>query len=77
MDYITIINLILSLAILVLGIKRFMQSGVKAFIFIGLGFLLFGVSHLAVLMNWAGDMKTVLSAVRIGGYFMVIIGMLL
>jgi hypothetical protein len=77
MDYITIINLILSVAILILGIKRFMQSGVKAFIFIGLGFLLFGVSHVAVLMGWAGEMKTVLSAVRIGGYFMVIIGMLL
>jgi len=77
MDYYTIINLTLSVAILVLGIKRYSQSGVKAFIFIGLGFLLFGISHAAVLMGWAGEMKTVLSIVRVGGYFMVIIGMLL
>jgi hypothetical protein len=76
MDYVTVINLILSVVILVLGIKRYMQSGVKAFIFIGLGFLMFGVSHVAALMGWANDIKTVLSLVRAGGYFLVIAGML-
>jgi hypothetical protein len=76
MDYVTVINLILSVAILVLGIKRFAQSGVKAFIFIGLGFLMFGISHVAVLMGMANDMKTALSFIRVGGYFLVIIGML-
>jgi hypothetical protein len=76
MDYTTIINLILSAAILVLGVKRYAQSGVKAFIFIGLGFLMFGISHVAVLMGWAGDIKTLLSLVRVGGYILVIIGLL-
>ncbi len=76
MDYTIIINLILSAAILVLGVKRYAQSGVKAFIFIGLGFLLFGISHLAVLTGFAGDYKTLLSVVRVGGYVLVIIGLL-
>jgi hypothetical protein len=49
---------------------------VKAFIFIGLGFLMFGISHVAVLMGWAGDIKTLLSLVRVGGYILVIIGLL-
>jgi hypothetical protein len=77
MDYVSMINLILSVTILVLGVKRFMQSGVKAFIFIGLGFLLFGISHVIVLAGWAGNMTTVLSFIRVGGYFLVIVGMLL
>jgi hypothetical protein len=76
MDFTTIINLILSAAILILGVKRYAQSGVKAFIFIGLGFLMFGISHMAVLMGWAGDIKTLLSIVRIAGYILVIIGLL-
>lgn len=77
MDITTVINLILSLTILVLGIKRYLQSGVKAFIFIGIGFLMFGISHFAALMGWAGDIKTVLSFVRAAGYIFVIIGLLL
>ena len=34
-----VVNLVLSLTILVLGVKRYAQSGVRAFVFIGIGFL--------------------------------------
>jgi hypothetical protein len=45
MDYITLLNLVLSTIIIALGVKRYAQSGVKAFIFIGLGFFMVGISQ--------------------------------
>ena len=77
MDITTVLNLILSLTILVLGVKRYMQSGVKAFVFIGVGFLMFAISHVCVLMGWAADMKTILSIVRVAGYVSVIVGLVM
>lgn len=76
MDYITIMNLIFCLVILVLGIKKYKETGVKAFIFVGLGFTMFGVSHAVTLMGYAGTVKAVLIAVRSVGYILVIAGLL-
>ena len=72
----TFLNLVLSLAILFLGVKRYLQSGVKAFIFIGLGFLMFAISHFALLMGWQGY-APVLAVIRAAGYIFVIIGLVL
>jgi hypothetical protein len=51
LDKITLLNLALSLTILLLGIKRYLQSEVKAFAFIGIGFLMFAISHFSLLMG--------------------------
>ena len=77
MDVTTVLNLILSLTILVLGVKRYLQSGVKAFVFIGIGFFMFAISHFVLLMGWATELKTILSLVRVAGYIFVIIGLLM
>lgn len=76
MDYVTLVNLIFSIAILVLGIKKYRDTGVKAFIFIALGFLMYGISHFSLLMNLAVA-KELLIAVRSAGYILVIIGLLI
>ncbi len=75
MDLTTVLNLILSVTILILGIKRYMQSGVKAFALIGIGFLMFAISHLALLMGWT--FPTALAVIRAAGYILVIIGLIL
>jgi hypothetical protein len=77
MDYIALLNLALCAIILGLGIRRYSQSGVKAFVFIGLGFLMFGISHIATPANMTADYKTILVFVRAAGYILVILGMLL
>lgn len=77
MDLTTVLNLVLSITILILGVKRYLQSGVKAFAFIGIGFLMFAISHFSLLMGWAPDLKTILSVVRAAGYIFVIIGLVM
>jgi hypothetical protein len=74
-DYLSLTNLLFSITIVTLGIKRYFQHDVKAFLFIGLAYVLFGFSHLSMLAGW--DFKAVLSAVRAGGYVLVIVGLLL
>lgn len=75
MDIITLVNLIFSITILFLGIKKYKETGARAFIFIALGFLMYGISHFALLMGWGGA-KEALVAVRAAGYVLVIIGLL-
>jgi len=74
MDFTTILNLGLSLTILFLGIKRYLQSEVKAFAFIGIGFFMFAISHFSLLMGWE-SYKTILATIRAAGYILVIIGL--
>lgn len=76
MDYLTIINLTFCVLILILGIKKYNKTGVKVFIFVGLGFTMFGISHAVTLMGYAGMLEAALVAVRSGGYVLVIIGLL-
>jgi hypothetical protein len=76
MDYVTGMNLLFCVIILILGIKKYKETGVKAFIFVGLGFTMFGISHTVTLMGYAGTLKAALVAVRSVGYILVIIGML-
>ena len=76
MDLVLVANLIFSVAIVVLGIRRYKQTEVKAFLFVALGFLMYGISHLAGLTGF-GDMKTILIGIRSLGYIFVIIGLLI
>ncbi|HWR89661.1 MAG TPA: hypothetical protein VN260_05345 [Dissulfurispiraceae bacterium] len=75
LELMTIVNLAFCVVILLLGLRRYRQSGVRAFIFIGLGFLMYGVSHFSLLMGW-DHIKTALVAVRSAGYILVILGLL-
>jgi len=75
MDYITLVNLVFSITIVFLGIKKYRETGAKAFIFIALGFLMYGISHFSLLMG-LGVAKEVLVTVRTAGYVLVIIGLL-
>jgi hypothetical protein len=75
MDIITLINLIFSVTILFLGMKKYKETGAKAFIFIALGFMMYGISHSALLLGW-GSAKEALVAVRAAGYVLVITGLL-
>ncbi len=75
MDYISLVNLIFSITIVILGIKKYSQTNVKAFIFIAAGFFMYAISHFSLLMGWGG-LKTALIAVRSVGYILVIAGLL-
>jgi len=77
MDIITVVNLLFSLLIVYLGVRRYLSSGVKAFLFVGLGFFMYAVSHFSILMGWSSSLKTVLVGVRSIGYILVISGLLL
>jgi hypothetical protein len=74
-DLITLINLIFSITILFLGIKKYKETGAKAFVFIALGFMMYGISHFSLLLGWGGA-KEALIAVRAAGYVLVITGLL-
>jgi len=75
MDLITLINLIFSITILFLGMKKYKETGAKAFVFIALGFMMYGISHFSLLLGW-GDAKEALITVRAAGYVLVITGLL-
>jgi len=75
MDYVSLVNLIFSLIIIFLGVKKYNDTGAKAFIYIALGFFMYGVSHFALLMGWGG-VREALIAVRSLGYILIIIGLL-
>lgn len=75
MDYITIINLVFSITIVLLGVKKYKDTGAKAFLYIAAGFLMYGISHFSLLMGWGGA-KEALIAVRSLGYMLIIIGLL-
>jgi len=76
MDYVSLVNLIFSLIIIFLGVKKFNDTGAKAFIFIALGFFMYGVSHFSAVMAF-NVAKEVLIAIRSAGYILIIIGLLL
>jgi len=76
MDIVLLANLIFSIAIVILGIRRYKQTEIKAFLFVALGFLMYGISHLAGLTGF-GDLKTVLVIIRSLGYIFVLIGLLI
>jgi len=70
-ETITGVNLILSAAILALGLFGYGLSRKTASLYIGLAFGLFGFSHLATLMGKKDSWKYELVAVRSVGYLLV------
>jgi len=76
LDPITIVNLILSLAILVLGIGAYAKKKNGMALYIGVAFALFGLSHLLTLLGLAQSLTTYLIIIRTLAYLIVIFALL-
>jgi hypothetical protein len=75
MDYMLALNVVFCTLIVILGFRLYGKTGVKAFAFIAVAYILFGVSHFSLLMGWVA-LKPILTALRAGGYILMIIGLL-
>ena len=76
LDPITIVNLIVSLAILVLGIVAYGKKKNGMALYIGVAFALFGLSHLLALLGLAQSLTTYLIIIRTLAYLIVIFALL-
>lgn len=70
-DTITAINLVLSVAILGLGMVGFRRSRKKVALYVGLAFGLFGLSHLANLLDLKDELEAELIGIRTLAYLLV------
>jgi uncharacterized membrane protein (UPF0136 family) len=71
-DPITAVNLVLSVIILVLGYWGYKKSNDKVPLYIGIAFGLFGISHLATLLDFKQSLESVLIIIRTLAYLTVI-----
>jgi len=71
-DPITAVNLVLSIIILVLGYWGYKKSKDKIPLYIGIAFGLFGVSHIATLLDFKQSLESVLIIIRTLAYLIVI-----
>lgn len=79
-----VVNTVFCILILILGIRQYRKTGVKAYIFVALGFLMYAISHIlnmipsgteGVVMAKLPGIYEALIGVRSVGYILVIIGM--
>lgn len=70
-DTVTAINLILSVVILALGLVGFRRSRRSVALYVGLAFGLFGLSHLATLLDLKDSLEAELIGVRTLAYLLV------
>jgi hypothetical protein len=76
LDPVTIVNLILSLTILVLGITAYGKKKNSLALYIGAAFGLFALSHLLTLLGLAQSLTVFLIAIRTLAYVIVIFALL-
>jgi len=72
MDTITLVNLILSVAILAVGLVGFRKTGNKWTLYIAAAFGLFGLSHLLTLLGFQETLEAFLIAIRTIAYLLVL-----
>ena len=70
---VTIINLVLTTVILILGIWAFVKRKSDVALYIGIAFGLFAVSHALTLAGLAATLETLLIVIRTIGYLLVIV----
>lgn len=77
LDWISIplVNLLLCIAIVILGILCFRKSGETLPLFIGAAFGLFGISHIATLAGLAAALELPLILIRTLAYVLVIVAL--
>ena len=71
-DPIYAVNLVLCVIILILGYLGYKKNRDTVPLFIGIAFGLFGVTHLATLLNLKGVLESVLIMIRMLAYVIVI-----
>ena len=71
-DPITTVNLVLSVIILVLGYWGYKKSNDKVPLYVGVAFGLFGISHIATLLDFKQSLESVLIIIRTLAYLIVI-----
>jgi uncharacterized membrane protein YhfC len=74
-DPIYAVNLVLCIIIFVLGYWGYKKSRDVAPLYIGIAFGLFGITHLATLLNLKGTLESVLIMIRILAYLVVIVAL--
>jgi len=72
MDTITLVNLILSVAILAVGLVGFRKSKVRWPLYIAVSFGLFGLSHLLTVLDLQVTLEAFLIAIRTIAYLLVL-----
>ena len=72
LDPIYIVNLVLCIIIVILGYLAYRKSKNTVPIYVGMGFALFGISHLATIFGLKETLSDVLIVIRTIGYLMVI-----
>ncbi len=70
-DTLTAVNLVLSFAIFTLGVEGWRRSRTSVALWVGLGFALFGLSHLATLLDLKDSLEAELVAVRTIAYLLI------
>lgn len=79
----TLVNLVFSLVIFILGIYSFARLNSRAFVYVGLGFLMFGLSHFIKILEYSfafkiaeiGWLSGTTISIRILGYLLVVIAL--
>jgi len=72
MDAITLVNLILSIIILIMGIWAYAAGRARSILYVGIAFGLFALTHLLTLVGLAAGLSMLVLIVRILGYLLVI-----
>ena len=66
------VNLVLSVVVVALAIVAYTSKKSRIAMYVGVGFALFGVSHLMALIGLAASLADVLLVVRTLGYLVII-----
>jgi len=72
MDPIILVNLILCVAIVVMGVWEYIRTQSRVELYVGTAFGLFGVSHLLTLLGLAAGLPLPLIIIRLLAYLIVI-----
>ncbi|MBN1376077.1 MAG: hypothetical protein JXA01_07980 [Dehalococcoidia bacterium] len=72
MDAITLVNLILSSIILIMGIWAYMVDKIRSILYVGMAFGLFALSHLCTILGLEQSLEVPLIIVRLLAYLLVI-----
>lgn len=70
-DPVYIVNLLLSIAVLALGVLAYHKQRLTCFLYIGIGFGLFGISHAMFILGLESSFVEPLVFIRIMGYALV------
>ena len=75
LDPIYIINLVLCIIILSLGIFGYRKKGNTIPLIIGIAFGLFGISHLATILDLKDALESILIVIRTAAYLLIIVAL--